>query len=202
MGFDIVSVVLQVPEKINNVPVTKIAKHAFSHSRIKEVYLPNSISEIEQGAFSYCFELEIVSFYLTSSNNQHIRIGRQAFCFCTSLNTVYAPTMNASLDPYGFAYCEIMANFNMSINALKGLGFIGCIALSQIDFHKDAIIEDVFFVDLPKLYIISFGGNATIAKNVLQKIHENNLQIICSPDSNLIDLVYSGFVVKVQDNVK
>ena len=50
-----------VPEKINNYTVTKIAKSAFGkqvYKKWESIKLPNSIQEIDEKAFSCCFELK------------------------------------------------------------------------------------------------------------------------------------------------
>lgn len=48
-----------VPQEINGMPVTAIGRKAFlSNKKVQEVYLPESITEIDDWAFAYCSSLK------------------------------------------------------------------------------------------------------------------------------------------------
>lgn len=52
---------IMIPDKIEELPVTKLDKKAFLSSKsLKEVYLPRGLKEIGDWAFAYCSRLEIV----------------------------------------------------------------------------------------------------------------------------------------------
>lgn len=200
LGFDVQSKVLLIPELINNVPITKISKYAFSHMDLIEAYLPNSIYDIGQGAFSDCHELKVVSFYNTSNNtNNKLRIRNQVFWNCSSLEKIYAPFMYVHIDSYGLAHCESLVEINALITALKGISLVGCDSLVYLIFANNATIEDVSIYDLRFLKQLSFKGDAEIHPLVLQKIQEKGITIVCNSNSSLTDLTYLGFSVNMYD---
>jgi len=54
--------VVNIPAKIQNLPVTKIGDQAFGTSKITSVTIPNTVTSIERGAFQTCAYLTSVTF--------------------------------------------------------------------------------------------------------------------------------------------
>ena len=73
-----------IPETVSGYPVMKIQAGAFVGSRMKSLYLPNSIDIIEDGAFQNCTELEEITVHDTFT-----RVTDAAFKGCTNLQTYY-----------------------------------------------------------------------------------------------------------------
>ena len=75
---------VQIPNKIEQLPVLKIGENAFSDTKVKSVTLPSSCIEIDWFAFYGCYALSTV--YISSNVNA---IGYGAFDACSKSLTVY-----------------------------------------------------------------------------------------------------------------
>ena len=75
---------VQIPNKIEQLPVLKIGENAFSDTKVKSVTLPSSCVEIDWFAFYGCYALTTV--YISSNVNT---IGYGAFDACSKSLTVY-----------------------------------------------------------------------------------------------------------------
>ena len=75
---------VQIPNKIEQLPVLKIGETAFSDTKVKSVTLPSSCVEIDWFAFYGCYALTTV--YISSNVNA---IGYGAFDACSKSLTVY-----------------------------------------------------------------------------------------------------------------
>ena len=75
---------VQIPNKIEQLPVLKIGENAFSDTKVKSVTLPSSCVEIDWFAFYGCYALSTV--YISSNVNA---IGYGAFDACSKSLTVY-----------------------------------------------------------------------------------------------------------------
>ena len=75
---------VQIPNKIEQLPVLKIAENAFADTKVKSVTLPSSCIEIDWFAFYGCYALSTI--YICSSVNT---IGYGAFDGCSKSLTIY-----------------------------------------------------------------------------------------------------------------
>lgn len=72
---------VEIPEKIEECPVTTIGKKAFlSKKYLRRVRLPETVTEVGDWAFSYCDNLEQVEFA-----GQQLRFGKAVFLECRRL---------------------------------------------------------------------------------------------------------------------
>ena len=101
---------IEVAEKIDDVPVTVIADSAFSwfsvfdslgYNPVKEVILPDTVTELGEGVFSDCFELEKVRLPAGLK-----KIGACAFAQCRSLKEVTMPDTVETIGKCAFACCR------------------------------------------------------------------------------------------------
>ena len=75
---------VKVPDKIENLPVTKLHKKAFLSSKLlKEVWLPKGLKEIGDWAFAYCSALESVWI-----PKEEFAIGKDIFKDCSALKQI------------------------------------------------------------------------------------------------------------------
>lgn len=122
-GYEGTAVRIRIAEEINNLPITKINQTAFkANSTITEIYIPDSIIEIESNSFAYCSALkkariservETISsgmFYecyqlsnITLGTNIK-RIGTSAFYRCYSLGDISLPNGLVSIGGDAFMY--------------------------------------------------------------------------------------------------
>jgi hypothetical protein len=90
-----------IPCMTNGYPVTSIGKEAFEFdTSLTNVIIPNSITNIDQAAFDYCYNLAGVKF-----STNLINIGTFAFEFCTSLTNVMVPDSVESIGDDSFSDC-------------------------------------------------------------------------------------------------
>lgn len=75
---------VQIPNKIEQLPVLKIGENAFSDTKVKSVILPSSCREIDWFAFYGCYALSSV--YISTSVNS---IGYGAFDSCSKSLVIY-----------------------------------------------------------------------------------------------------------------
>lgn len=75
---------VQIPNKIEQLPVLKIGENAFADTKVKSVTLPSSCTEVDWFAFYGCYALSTV--YISSEVNT---IGYGAFDSCSKSLTIY-----------------------------------------------------------------------------------------------------------------
>ncbi len=81
--------------------VTRIGNHAFDDSEVETVMLPNTITEVYDGAFTNCGKLKEILL-----PNTVTYIGKNAFSYCTSLKSfIIPPSMLNSINDYVFYGC-------------------------------------------------------------------------------------------------
>ena len=89
-----------IPEKINGLPVTKIASNAFeSNTNIKKVVLADSVVEIGDSAFKDCTALEVIEI---GTDSELKTFAAYAFNNCSSLKEIYIPKTVNYIGNYAF----------------------------------------------------------------------------------------------------
>jgi len=91
--------------------VTEIAQGAFGSCQLTSITIPNSVESIGQGAFSGCP-------YLTSVNipNSAETIGEGAFEWCSNLTSITIPKSVVSIGYQAFAYCNSLSIISVDEN--------------------------------------------------------------------------------------
>lgn len=89
------SPVLAIPDRIQGIPVKKLAADAFANCPAHTVILPPGLQTVESGAFSKAELQSLVVFDNIQS------ISSSSFSDCSNLQTVY---INAQEQPYGYQY--------------------------------------------------------------------------------------------------
>ena len=88
--------------------------------------IPNSVTTIEEGAFSGCDSL-------TSINipNSVKTIGKNAFMYCKCLTSINIPNSVTTIGNWAFKYCDSLTNINIpnSVTTIGECAFVGCINL-------------------------------------------------------------------------
>jgi len=117
------SIRVRIPEKIEGVAVTVIGRYAFSESGIMEVYIPNSVTEIDQGAFSSNTGLTSVTI-----PNSVTSIGYSAFWRCTGLTSVTIGNSVKSIGERAFEDCTGLTSITIpdSVTEIGRGAFVGC----------------------------------------------------------------------------
>lgn len=109
---------------------TVIPAYAFRECpNLREVRLPESVSDIKSQAFVYCRSLRSINL---PEGMTHI--GANVFSFCTSLREVKLPARLKELESYAFSECTSLRRVTMPANAnlLGEMLFAGCYALTEL----------------------------------------------------------------------
>ena len=122
---------IEIPEEVEGRPVTAIegsfsvyyTNSASSYTPVREILLPDTITEIGNYAFATCTKLTRIRF------PENLRqIGDGAFMHCASLKEAEIPDTVESIGKCAFAYCTSLGEFRIPEN-LERLGegvFMGC----------------------------------------------------------------------------
>lgn len=94
--------------------VTKVGKNTFANSRsqnslLQSIILPNSVTSIDESAFTYCKNLTSISF----GNNVEV-IGNSAFESCTKLSSIVLPKTLNKVGSSIFSRCDNLESVVLS----------------------------------------------------------------------------------------
>ncbi|MBR2322739.1 MAG: leucine-rich repeat protein [Clostridia bacterium] len=123
---------------------TKISYNAFVNCKsIKSVTLPNTVVEIEGGAFKECTSLSTVVL-----SNALSKIGYYAFANCTSLKQIELPSSLTELKDGAFENCTSLMKVN-SLGTIDNWAQIefGNYSSNPIYYAKNLYINDVLVTD-------------------------------------------------------
>lgn len=124
--------------------VTKIGKDSFRGCDITSVTIPNSVTVICNGAFSFCYNLTNIAI-----PNSVITIEEMAFIYCSGLASITIPAGITTIGTRAFDYCTALKTVynNSSLNITKGATSNGNVAYyANVVINKnDDIIEDFVF---------------------------------------------------------
>ncbi|MBQ8831762.1 MAG: leucine-rich repeat domain-containing protein [Oscillospiraceae bacterium] len=123
---------LSIPQVIDGIIVTSIAEYGFSNSyEIITVDIPNTVTELQEGAFYYCTALQSIT--LPSSVR---KIGDSAFFSNMSLKSVELPSSLSTLGIGAFENCANLVSVNIPrrLSVISSSAFKSCTALQTITF--------------------------------------------------------------------
>lgn len=135
---------VNVPARIDGKPVVAVGKKAFGQTAgMRELVLPEGVTEIAESAFWGCTELERVALPQTVR-----RIGESAFWDCRSLKELTLPDGLTQLETWLLRDCTGLRQVKLPA-ALKTIGnrvFAGCAALEQAELPEGlrSIGEEAF----------------------------------------------------------
>lgn len=148
---------LEIPQIIENCPVTEIRTGAFYGCRsLKRLILPSTLEKIGDNSFYACYSLEEV---VIPDSVQ--KLGSGCFCGCTSLTAVTVPVGISEIPESCFRACVALKEVNVpgNVRRIGAYAFSGCTGLSRVTLGEELteIGERAFFMcgALEKLYIPS-----------------------------------------------
>src|ERR1039458_7705809 len=94
-----------IPDMTNGYPVTAVGTNAFAFSGVVNVTIPDSITNIQRGAFLACSSLVTVRI-----GNSVAHIGDFAFSTCTSLASIVIPDSVIDIGANAFIDCTSATN--------------------------------------------------------------------------------------------
>lgn len=130
-----------------------------------DIYIDNTVTAIEPGAFSVCAEIE--NLFLPSSVKT---IGEDAFGYCVNLKSIDFSEGLETIAPIAFKFCTSLESADMPTTLIEiGEGaFYNCSSLSRAVIPEGVeTIGNGVFTDCPKLEqisipksVVSIGNNA------------------------------------------
>ena len=114
-----------------------------------EIIIPNSVTNIEEGAFLYCTNLTSITI-----SNKVTKIGIRAFGGCSNLIAISFPFCVVSIGDYAFALCSKLASITLP-NSVVGIGnyaFRNCYNLVSITLGESLTnVGNLIFENCKKL---------------------------------------------------
>ena len=138
---------MEIPDKIENLPVTSIGNEAFQDcASLTSINIPNSVTSIGEYAFDFCASLQNISI-----PNSVTSIGDYAFFFCINLQNISIPSSVTNIGWNVFADC---GRLNISV-VEDNPKFC---AIDGVLFSKDKT-EIIAYAkeDIQSEYIIPYG---------------------------------------------
>lgn len=145
--------------------VTTIGSDSFWYSKVTDVIIPNSVTNIENSAFAYSSELKNISLpeYIT-------KISDLMFIGCKSLNNVNLPDTVKSIGWRAFDGCESLTKISIpdKVTKIEEGTFMLCYSLQEIvlptnlkTIDKNAFwgCESLISINIPST-VTSIGKNA------------------------------------------
>ena len=169
--------VVKISEDYEGVPVTHIGKRAFADlsNSLSEVIFPDSITHIEEEAFSFCHELDLTAL---PPNLEYI--GDRAFYYCSDTIITHIPDSVTYLGSGAFYSCYRIKDLTIG-DGLTHIGngaFNGCNNLGTVTLGKnvESVGEMAFYYSGINEIILSdsttsLGYCAFTFCNRLSKIH-------------------------------
>ena len=167
-----------VPDSINGVTITAIGEYAFYNdeveSKIKDIILPDSATEILPYAFFECTDLE----YIAAPNV--VSVGKCAFQKDNSLKIVDFPSL-LSVDKQAFSYCITLSSFNVpNIESIEERALEHTYSLKTLLLEKLSLVgkfafqfSGITFASFPYLQSLgeSYCTNCFKGCDLLEEIH-------------------------------
>lgn len=160
--------------------VTKICERAFYGTCLKNIYIPNSVTEIEKYAFEGCDRLTSITipdsitvinegvFYNCSGLTDIVipdsvtAIGKYAFHSCKSLTSINIPNSVTAIGGYAFIYCTSLTSINIpnSVTTIRDCTFHSCTNLTSVNIPDSVTtIRDNAFWECPNIIATYKGKN-------------------------------------------
>ena len=120
---------LVIPARIDGYPVSVIEKKAFSGSEIREVYIEDGITVIEDEAFKSCRKLTAIRLPETLAE-----VGNHVFENCICLTEISLPASIRKMGNAAFIHCLSLSRVTLA-DGIQSLGestFLECCSLEEI----------------------------------------------------------------------
>ncbi|MCR4799770.1 MAG: leucine-rich repeat protein [Bacteroidales bacterium] len=132
-GIEVANIPSSVTIDGNTYTVTKIGAECFSEAYrpvpLTSVSIPNTVTSIGDGAFSYCKSLTSISI-----PNRITSIGEEAFLFCEGLASITIPNSVTSIGDRAFSNCESLTSISIpnSVTTIGEYAFNWCGSVTSL----------------------------------------------------------------------
>ena len=126
--------------------LTKIGAYCFEGAQIKQITIPDTVTEIEHGAFYYCQQLASITLPLGLQ-----KISDRVFAQCTSLTSITIPAAVTEIGAEAFAGSGLTSTaIPSTVTVLGSSAFNGCGSLTSMDIQANVtVIPDGFALECP-----------------------------------------------------
>ena len=131
---------LVIPDNIEGSPVTSIGEWAFNRSRLTSITIPDSVTSIEDYAFSACTRLTSITI-----PDSVTTIGRNAFYRCSALTSITIPDSVTSIGDSAFLECS----------SLSSITFLG--TAPTVGANSFGVVADGARAYVGERFVASFG---------------------------------------------
>ncbi len=152
--FEGESLTFTVPEMVDGVPVVGIGKGAFADADVFHIFLPNTVTYIEETAFLQCYRLTTIALPEGLKT-----LGGAAFLGCISLRKIKIPSGVTKLEGSTFLGCTALTDVELpeGLTTIGKFEFSECTALTKLTlpstlttindyaFYEDTALEEVNF---------------------------------------------------------
>ncbi|MCR5303294.1 MAG: leucine-rich repeat protein, partial [Lachnospiraceae bacterium] len=139
--------------------VVYIESYAFGNClSLEKVEIPASTEVINYNAFNSCSKLKELSI---PDDSKLVRIGDDAFVYCSSLTSVTIPASVEYIDDHAFAYCTALetVTFNEGLKYISEYAFYATVIKALELPASLATIEDPVFRGMSKLTTITVAAD-------------------------------------------
>ncbi len=188
--------------------ITSIGNKAFYYSYSPTITIPNSVTTIGEGAFSYCSNLTnfTIPESVTSIGNEAFRdcsslttitipsnltsISYRMFLNCNNLTSITIPNNVISIGESAFSSCTSLTTITIpnSVTSIGDWAFAYCSRLTEIDITNSVTtISSSAFVDCPALETITVAVDNSLYKSINNcLIAKRTKQLILGCKSSII----------------
>ena len=116
--------------------MTAIPRYLFAQSSLTEIVIPDGVTEIGEGAFAECGNLERIVIPASVT-----KIGKNAFQNCYSLREVIIEGVVESIGAYAFQDCGSLETIEIQdgLKRIEDGVFTGCYGITSLDFLPDSV---------------------------------------------------------------
>lgn len=148
--------VFQIPSRVKNLPVTKIAANAFKGTEFKAIHIPDSVCIVKDNAFAQCENLETISL---SKNIVYLPKGFVKDC--VRLKRIHYGYNLRVIDDGAFENCASIENFwfDRALTKIGKRAFKNCLNLTTAVLGENVKeVGQEAFCGCKKLVGVSFSG--------------------------------------------
>lgn len=183
--------VVKIPEFVNMYRVTVIGQWAFEKSSIEELYYPDSLCCIEDGAFIDCHNLKKVASYPTVCEPKSLDVMHVAFNRCENLTTFesYVPV---NIWYQAFQGCSSLSQIDAKILGFGDKAFFDS-KITSLHFADNVLWGKGSYSGMPLLTDLYFDGKISddTCISYIKYIRRKRLHVNANK-FNYMELAYDG----------
>ncbi len=165
--------------------IEHIANEAFSHSKLENICIPNTVKTIGEYTFIYCVFLTNIEI-----PDSVISVGKRAFCNCEVIKSLTLPKGLECIESGTFEFCNCLEKIYIpnSVTVIEESAFFNCISLNTITLPSNLTkIGHSAFDMCSKLTKIAIPDSTTILEHSAFSSCENLERVTFSSTLTSID---------------